>query len=251
MPAISARSLFWRYREREHPQRLCVIRSDPGDRFRRAVALSASRTTAARVAACTLLVPRGGDGSKPRAFRSTKNPVDDLALNQAAEEGNIIRNPQQANEPAACAEEFRGRFAGRHGGIAGRSLGNPDLLPAQNFTDNGHFEFQRHRRTGRLFTRLNDLTDNRQIDRRQQVSRLAIEKRGSAEVDPFSPLRDHRDARLIRHGTRSGGSSAPVKSQPRDIRCPILCRADKQGNPAGQFGSQLASNDIFTFFPAE
>ena len=41
-------------------------------------------------------------------------------------------------------------FTGRHGRTVRRRLSHLNLLAAEKFPDHGHFEFQRHRETGRL-----------------------------------------------------------------------------------------------------
>ena len=74
------------------------------------------------------------------------------------------------------------------------------------------------------------------IDRRQQESRRIIDESGSAEVYSLSPLRDHGHAWLVSHRARSGRGRAPVECQPGNLRCPVLCGTNEQGNLARQLG---------------
>src|ERR1022692_3793881 len=55
--------------------------------------------------------------------------------------------------------------------MPGLSDGYLNLLPAENLSDHGHFEFERQGRAGHLFTCLDYSADDRQIDRCQQESR--------------------------------------------------------------------------------
>ena len=212
------------FREIFHPQRLRVVRPDPRDRFCRPVALISQRC----------------NRSKARSLRPSKDSVDDLALNQAAEKGNVLRRVQQVHQPAACAEKFRRGLTRRHGRTVRRRLSHLNLLPAEKLPDHGHFELERHRQAGRLFTCLDHLADDRQIDRRQQESRRIVDESGSAEFYPLSPLGDHGHARLVGHRARSGRGGPPVQRQPGNIRCPFLCRANEQGNLASQLRPQFA-----------
>src|ERR1039458_4185567 len=68
------------FREVIHAERLRIIRPDPGDR------------------SCRSLAPlsQGCNRAKARSLRTAKDPVDDLALNQAPEKGNVPRRVQQA-----------------------------------------------------------------------------------------------------------------------------------------------------------
>src|SRR6266571_3652982 len=170
-----------------HSERLSVVRPHPRDRFCCPVALISQRCNA----------------SKARPLRPPKDSVNDLALNQAAQKRNVPWGIQQVQEPATCIEEFHCGFTGRHGRTVRGRLSHLNLFPAEKFPNHGHFEFQRHRQTGRLFTGLSDLADYRQIERRQQVSRLTVGERSSSEVYPLSPLGDHGHARLVGCGTGS------------------------------------------------
>ena len=104
-------------------------------------------------------------------------------------------------------------------GTVGRRLRHLNLFAAEKFPDHRHFEFERHRETGHFFTGLDDLADDRQIDRRQQVARLAVDESGSAEVHPLSPLRDHGHARLVGHASRERSERSAGAASGRE--CPL------------------------------
>src|ERR1019366_9908010 len=145
---------------------------DPCDRLRGTVALISQRC----------------NRSKARPFRPPKNSVNDLALNQTTQKGNVLRSIQQVHEAAASTQEFHCDFTGRHRGTVRGCLCRLNLVPAEKFSDHGHFEFQRHRKTGCFLTGLDDLTDDRQIKGRQQVSRLTIDESGSSKIYPLTSL---------------------------------------------------------------
>src|ERR1035441_9057424 len=169
------------FREIFNAQRLRVVRRDPGDRFRRPVALLSQR------------------GNRPKAcsLRTLKDSVDDLALNQATKKGNVPRRVQQVHEPAACTEEFHRGPTGRHARIVRRRLSHRNLLPVEKLSDHRHFEFERQGQAGHLFTCLDHAADDRQIDRRQQESGRIVDEDVSAEFYALSPLGDHGHARLV------------------------------------------------------
>ena len=204
------------FREIFHPERLRIVRPDPGDRFCRSVALLSQRCN--RSKACSL--------------RTAEDSVDDLALNQATEKGNVLRRVQQVHEPAARTKKFHRGLAGSHARTVRRRFSHLNFFPAEKFPDYGHFEFERQRQAGRLFTCLDHPADDRQIDGREQESRRIVNKSGSAEFYPLSPLGDHGQARRVRHGARSGRGGSPVERQPGNVRCPVLCGTNEQGNLA-------------------
>lgn len=72
-----------------HPQRFRVIGSEPGDGFGRSVAL---------VAEC-------GDGAETRSLRTSQQTIDDLTLDQAAEEWNIFRSIKQIQKARARLQQ--------------------------------------------------------------------------------------------------------------------------------------------------
>ena len=76
--------------------------------------------------------------AEARPLHATKDPVDDLALNQATEKGNVRRRVQQVHEPAACTEEFHRGLTGRHARTVRRRLSHLNLLPAEKFPDDRH-----------------------------------------------------------------------------------------------------------------
>ena len=86
-----------------HTQRLRVVCLDPRNCFCRPVAL---------ISQCC-------DRPKACALRSPKDSVNDLALNQFTQNGDVLRRIQQVHESAACVEEFHCGFTGRHGGTVG------------------------------------------------------------------------------------------------------------------------------------
>jgi hypothetical protein len=77
------------------------------------------------------------------------------------------------------------------------------------------------------------------IDRRQQESRRIIDENVLAEFYALSALGDHRHARLVSHRAWSGRGGPAVERQPRNIRCPVLCGANEQGNLASQLYLQF------------
>src|ERR1019366_2605780 len=124
--------------------------------------------------------------------------------------------------------------------MPGLSDGYLNLLPAENLSDHGHFEFERQGRAGHLFTCLDYSADDRQIDRCQQESRRIVDENVSAEFYALSPLGDHGHARLVSHRARSGRGGTPVERQPGNVRCPVLRGANEQGKLASQLLPQFA-----------
>jgi len=93
------------FREIFHPERIRIIRPDPAGRFCRSVAPLSQR----------------GNRSKACSLGAARDPVDDLALNQAAEKRNVLRRVEQVNQPAANTGKWRSGLTGRHAGTAGRA----------------------------------------------------------------------------------------------------------------------------------
>ena len=126
-------------------------------------------------------------------------------------------------------------------GTVGGRLSHLNLFPAEKFPDHGHFEFQRHRETGHFFTRLDDLADDRQIERRQQVSRFTVDESGCGRGLPAFVLGRSRSRSARRSpSTERSARSAGESSQAGNIGCPILCGPNKRGNFASQLGVQFA-----------
>ena len=69
--------------------------------------------------------------SKACPLRAPKDSVDDLALNQATEKGNVLRGVQQIHEPGACTQEFDRNLIGRHGRTVRRRLSDLNFLAAE------------------------------------------------------------------------------------------------------------------------
>lgn len=69
-------------------ERFVVIVAEPVDGFGGALALVALR----------------GDGAEASAFRAVEDAVDDLALDERAEEGNVLWGVEQLEEPAEGIE---------------------------------------------------------------------------------------------------------------------------------------------------
>src|SRR5689334_12636211 len=91
-----------------HTKRLGVIRADPGDRFRSPLTLFAER----------------GDGAKARTHGSAEDAVDNLALDEIAEEWDILRLIQEVHQTATGTEELDGGLGRRHATRIRTDLGN-------------------------------------------------------------------------------------------------------------------------------
>src|SRR5271165_5765111 len=94
-------------REIFHSNRFCVVRLNPGNGLRRALAVISQRRNCA----------------EPRPFGSLQNAVDDFSLDQVAEKGDVLGRLQEVHQTAAGTEEFRGVLAGPHGESIGRPSG--------------------------------------------------------------------------------------------------------------------------------
>ncbi|HEY4045742.1 MAG TPA: hypothetical protein VGM27_02655 [Acidobacteriaceae bacterium] len=120
-------------------------------------------------------------------------------MNQATEKGNVLRRAQQVHEAAACIEEFHGGLTDSYARTVRPRLSHLNLLSAEKLSDHRHFEFERQRQAGHRFTRLDHPADHRQVERRQQKSRLIADENVSAEFYSLSPLGDDCHARLVSH----------------------------------------------------
>ena len=69
-----------------------IVEAEPFDCFGGAVALLAER----------------GDGAEMLSLRGMEQAVDDFALDQVAEEWNVLRGVEQVDEARTCIEEFDG-----------------------------------------------------------------------------------------------------------------------------------------------
>src|SRR6201996_237480 len=157
-----------------HAHRLRVVVSDPGDRSRGTMAL----------------ISRGCNGSKASAFRSTQKPVNDLALNEAAQKWNILRVREQIQQPAAGAQQFDRDHASNHRRRFSRQLGNVDFFPAEKLTDYRHLQFESQGQHGFCRTCFDHLANDRQVDRGQKESRPVENEGGLAQVDALAALGD-------------------------------------------------------------
>src|SRR6266478_3018609 len=88
------------------------------------------------------LISQRGNRPKAPPLTSLEDSVDDLALNQATQKGNVLRGVQQVHEPTACIEQLRRGLAGGHRRTIRRRLRRLNLLSAQKLSDYGHFELE-------------------------------------------------------------------------------------------------------------
>src|SRR5271165_304633 len=83
-----------------------------------------------------------------RSLRSTQDSVDDLALNQATEKGNVLWAVEQVEQATAGAEKFHGGLTSGHRGTFRGRLGDLDFLTAEKLPNHRHFQFDRQSETG-------------------------------------------------------------------------------------------------------
>ena len=115
-----------------------------------------------------------------------------------------------------------------------------NFLTAEQFTDHGHVQSERQYETGSLLGCLTYPAHDRQIDRRQEVTRLVVDEAGPAEVHLLAALGDHDDARMVGCPARRGRGSPPVEAHAGNLRYPILFLAHEEGNLAREFCARLA-----------
>src|SRR6267378_2683480 len=107
-----------------HTERFCEVRLDPGDRLRRSLAL----------------VPSCCDCSEPRGFWPLKNPVDNFALNQAAQKRYVLRGFEKLYQTATCIEQLSCRFSGRHCRVIRSCRAELKLVFVEEFSDDRDIE---------------------------------------------------------------------------------------------------------------
>src|SRR5271168_88652 len=106
------------------------------------------------------LIAKRGNGAKARAFRSAEDAIDNLALNQATQKGNVLGGVQQVQEAAAGIEQLGRGLAGGHGGTFRRRFLRENLVPAEKFSDYLHIELEHETEVGHLLTGLDHVADH-------------------------------------------------------------------------------------------
>src|SRR6185312_6213473 len=104
----------------------------------------------------------------------------------------------------------RGLTSGHRRTVRG-NVEHVNFLPAEKFANHGYVELEYQGETGHFFACLDHPTYDRQIDRRQQESRLIVNESRLTQVDLLSTLSDHRHTGLVRRRARGGGSGPPMQ----------------------------------------
>ena len=138
-----------------------------------------------------------------------------------------------------------------------------NFFTGQEFADYGHFEFENERKIRDLFAGLDDVADDRQIERGEQVARLVEDEVGAGEVGLLAALRDYGEAGLVGGGGGRGGSGAAAEKQAGNAGDQALLGANEKGNLGGELfeqfrGAILRWSKVFagdfhvlaSFFPA-
>ena len=101
-----------------------IVEAEPLDCFGGAVALLAER----------------GDGAEMLSLRGMEQAVDDFALDQVAEEWNVLRGVEKVHEAGTCVEEFDGGGAYGHSARFGGFFAQRKFLLAEDLADGRHLE---------------------------------------------------------------------------------------------------------------
>src|SRR5216684_6029550 len=78
------------------------------------------------------LVSQRGHCPKALSLRSLQQAIYDLALNEFAEEWNILRSVKKIHQPRTCVDQFNRGLADSHSARAIRRLRHMDVLCVQN-----------------------------------------------------------------------------------------------------------------------
>jgi len=114
------------------------------------------------------LLSEGGNGAEMIALGTAEQSVDDLALDERGEEGDVLRSVEQIDEARAGAEELGGGDSDGHAARA-RGLGRDgQLVLTENAADFGHLETEEQAEDRLLRSGVDDLADHGQIDRGEE-----------------------------------------------------------------------------------
>lgn len=117
-----------------------------------------------------------------------------------------------------------------------------NFFPAEEFSNDRHFELEYETEIGHLFAGFNHVADDGQIEGRQQVARLIKDERGFGEGGSLAPLRDDGKAWLVcGSGWRRWGRPTSEK-QTGNSGCYSLLRANERGNFSRQLFAQFAGS---------
>ena len=185
------------------------------------------------------LLSQGCDGAEMLPLRATKQSVDDLTLDQAAEEWNVLRRIEKVYEPGTCTEEFYRSNTYRHAANFGRLVAQMKLLLGENLPDRRHFEFEHQSQHWLLFRCGNHLADDGQIDRSQEEVRAVAQIGCFADIDALLSLHEDNQTGFVRSRGACGGCGTAVESQTRYLSERIPFRNGTIGNLAGQLSPHL------------
>ena len=143
-----------------HVQRFGVVGAEPGD---------GSCGSVAEIAG-------GGDGAEAFALRRAKDAVDDFALDQVAEKGNVLGGVEKVDEPSAGARANRRWFRRRRCPRDAMEVsGSGRSSRLEDLADGGHIEPEKHGEQRDLFRGFDDLALGGNIDGGQKEGRTVAE----------------------------------------------------------------------------
>ena len=129
-----------------HAQRLGVVCLEPGDCARGSVAE----------------IARGCDGAEAFSLWSSENAVDNFALDQVAQEGNVLGSFEKIDEPGAGVEQADRRLAYSNSARLSGGSDVQEIFAADDLTHGWHIETKKHGEQGNSFRGFDDLTLQRE-----------------------------------------------------------------------------------------
>jgi len=174
--------------------------------------------------------------SEAMAVRPGQKPVEDFLLDQWQQRRDIVRPLEQTQQAKCGIFEFDSDLANAHaahGGGGCRQLrqGRKQRLDLTRIEREGHAEI------GLVCRGLADLGQNRQVDRRQQIIRGAVDQRLFAENHALCSLHDDRQTRPVGGAVNRGIAAVAVQAQAGNLRHVNTVGFGKPGNDVDHLGT--------------
>src|ERR1700739_608322 len=184
------------------------------------------------------LLSQGGDGAEMFALRTAQQSINDFALDEAAENGNVFRRVHKIDEPGTCVEQFEGCDTDGHAACVGGVVALMNLLLGENYAHRRHLEFENQPQERLLFCCSDDLADNGKIHRSQKEVRPIANVDCLAHVDALLSLQKDNQAGFV--GRRGAGSRDRTTVEAK-ARYSSACVPFLQGT-IGNLASQLSAH---------
>jgi hypothetical protein len=113
-------------------------------------------------------IARGCDGAEAFSLRSSENAVDNFALDQMAQERDVLRGFKKIDQPGAGVEQTDRRLPYSNSARLSGDRKFRKIFSAGDLPHGRHIEAQKHGEQGDFFRSFDDLTHSGNINGRKK-----------------------------------------------------------------------------------